>query len=117
MAVGFAAGWGVFERPWESKPKPATAASIQDATARALGPRVRDVSCEAAHGRFYSCVVYTSEDGGASYAITVASDGRCLHAGLPSTPTLSRREAMLARRAARMSGGGGGFRTDVALPT
>src|SRR4051812_13447180 len=66
MAVGFGAGWAVFERPWESDPKPPTrftAASIEGVTGSVLAPRVRDVSCSRVHGPFYSCRAYTSANG------------------------------------------------------
>jgi hypothetical protein len=82
LAIGFGAGWTVFARPWEADDEPDrfTLESVEHRARIALGRRIRDVSCESAHGPFYSCRAYSAVNTGADYELTVAHSGRCLTA-------------------------------------
>jgi hypothetical protein len=93
-ALGFGAGWAVFERPWEAEPATFTPESVERASAAALGSRVRYVNCGSPTGPFYECRAYTSADTGADYRITVTNNGRCM-SGTRDDP--SRREELLSR--------------------
>jgi len=80
MAVGFGAGWAVFERPWkgDDEPQTFTVESIERVSGKALAPRARHVTCDTVQGPFYSCRVLTAVNRGADYEVTVARNERCL---------------------------------------
>jgi hypothetical protein len=103
LALGFGAGYAVFEKPWQDGGH-LDKAWIENLTLHS-NPRFKDSTCVHAHGPFYTCLLYSGQDSARYYGVTVTPDGHCFiaHAtGLTAGMTVP---------------SAGQVRTDQSLPT
>jgi hypothetical protein len=113
LAIGFGAGWAVFEQPWTSEEQ-FNEASME----RVMNKSVRgakDVDCTPDHGPFYSCVVYSSVNGGQVYTAEASRNGRCFMA--KATPSSGEEDDPWAAVLEAQDEDPYEFQTDPDLPT